>query len=142
MTHRRVICVLLLLAFVVVLLSCSRDEPAAVAPEKAVQPPTGATTKADLGRGPRTVFAPAPYSGGATKQDASGQEAVTDAPEAISESPNTPGDTTLEERILMADAIAVVQLEHVIGVYRQVTSGLRASKYKAFLEVTYRVEET
>ena len=142
MTHRRVICVLLLLAFVVVLLSCSRDEPAAVAPEKAVQPPTGATTKADLGRAPRTVFAPAPYSGGATKQDASGQEAVTDAPEAISESPNTPGDTTLEERILMADAIAVVQLEHVIGVYRQVTSGLRASKYKAFLEVTYRVEET
>ena len=83
-----------------------------------------------------------PSSGGSTLQDASGQEAVTDAPEALSESPYTPGEPSLGERILLADAIAVVQLEQVIGTYRQVVSGRRASEYMAYLEVTYRVEDT
>ena len=78
----------------------------------------------------------------AAKQDASVQEAVTGAPDAHSYDEYTPGETSLEERILLADAIAVVELEHVIGTYRQIVSGDRASEYMTYLEVTYRVEET
>ena len=120
MTHRTVICVLLL-AFVVVLLSCSRDEPAAVAPEKAVQPPTGATTKAEPANlKPRTVYSAAPYSGG----------------------------STLQERIATADVIAIVRMlsvEAVVEEFEQTAwrgESTPDEEYAGVLKFTFDVQET
>ncbi len=121
MTLRTVICALLLLAFVVVLLSCSRDEPAAVAPEKAVQPPTGATTEAEPANlKPRSTYAPAPYS----------------------------GSSTLEERIATADVIAIVRMlsvEAVVEEFEQTAwkgESTPDEEYAGVLKFTFDVQET
>ncbi len=67
---------------------------------------------------------------------------VVDAIEALTELQYVAGETSLEERILRADAIALVQLERVVPTYRQFLGAWDDTKYMTYLEVTYMVEET
>ena len=158
MTHRTVICVLLVI-LVGTLVACEgtdnvepgedvaasssssavacgfglQENGPSIATEDNYSPLVSEATALDASLDSVDVPEDKSSSGSTTKQD---------TPEALSELEYTPSETSLEERILLADAIAVVELEHVIGTYRQIVSGDRASEYMAYLEVTYRVEET
>ena len=95
---------------------------------------------------PSVKTAPPPPAAGIAeklaKQSLGERQGVVDAIEALTELQYVAGETSLEERILRADAIALVQLEHVVPTYRQFLGAWDETKYMTYLEVTYMVEET